>query len=55
MEITILIAAVAMLALLAVASLRFGVDSRDGFHTKERDMADRGFVWCSNSLSKLSH
>lgn len=45
MEITILIAAIAMLGLLAVASLRYGVDSREGFPTKERDMATRGFVW----------
>ena len=45
METTILFAALAALILLAVTSLRFGVDSRDGFRSAEHEMARRGFVW----------
>ena len=36
MEATILFAAVAVLILLAVTSMRFGVDSREGFVSPER-------------------
>jgi hypothetical protein len=35
--ITSLIVALALLVLLAVASIRFGVESREGFSTNERD------------------
>ena len=49
MELAILIVALAALILLAVTSLRFGVDSRDGFPTKESDLAARGLVWKSSA------
>lgn len=45
MELTILFVAVAALILLAVTSMRFGVDSRDGFATSERELAARGIDW----------
>ena len=46
MEAIILIAAVGLLTLLAVAAMRYGVDSREGFARTDRDTALRGFV-CS--------
>ena len=49
MELTILFAAVAALTLLAVTSMRYGVDSREGFASKERELAARGVAW-SRSL-----
>ena len=45
MEAIILIAAVGLLTLLAVAAMRYGVDSRGGFARTDRDTALRGFVW----------
>ncbi|MBA2598538.1 MAG: hypothetical protein M3Q50_11195 [Chloroflexota bacterium] len=45
MEATSLFIAVAMLILLAVTSMRYGVDSRDAFASKERELAARGLVW----------
>ena len=45
MEATILFVAVAALILLAVTSMRFGVGSRDGFASKERELAARGIIW----------
>ena len=45
MEATILFVAVAALILLAVTSMRYGVDSRDGFASKERELAARGMTW----------
>jgi hypothetical protein len=38
MEASILFAAVAVLILLAVTSMRYGVDSRDQFTSKEREL-----------------
>ena len=37
-----LFAAIALLILLAATSLRYGVDSREGYTTKEYDLARRG-------------
>jgi len=45
---TILISALALLILLAVTSIRFGVESREGFSTKEPGQASRG----PNSVAK---
>ena len=45
MELTIPFAAVAALILLAVTSMRYGVDSRDAFASKERELAARGVTW----------
>ncbi|MBA3450401.1 MAG: hypothetical protein H0T18_04230 [Chloroflexia bacterium] len=45
MEASSLFIAVAMLILLAVTSMRYGVDSRDAFASKERELAARGIVW----------
>jgi hypothetical protein len=39
LEVSILFAAVAVLILLAVSSMRYGVDSREGFASKERELA----------------
>jgi hypothetical protein len=44
MEATILFVAVAALILLAVTSMRYGVDSRDGFASKERELAAGGII-----------
>jgi hypothetical protein len=44
MEATILFAAIGLLILLAVTSMRFGVDSREGYVTKEWDLVLRGIV-----------
>jgi len=38
---TIFISALALLILLAVTSIRFGAESREGFSTKERDQTLR--------------
>jgi hypothetical protein len=48
-ELSILVVALAALILLAVTSLRFGVDSREGFESKERDLAARGLVWTTSA------
>jgi hypothetical protein len=45
MELTTLIVALAVPIILAATSLRFGVDSREGFPSKERELAARGLVW----------
>jgi hypothetical protein len=42
MEATILFVAVAALILLAVTSMRYGVDSREGISSKERELARPG-------------
>lgn len=42
MDTASIFAAIAMLILFAVTSLRFGVDSREAFPSKERDQALRG-------------
>ena len=39
---TILISALALLILLAVTSIRFGAESRDGFSTRERGQTSTG-------------
>ncbi len=44
-EAIILISAVGLLTLLAVAAMRYGVDSRDGFASTDRNTTLRGFVW----------
>jgi hypothetical protein len=41
MEATILFVAVAAAILLAVTSMRYGVDSREGFISKERELTSR--------------
>lgn len=45
MEAIILITAIGLLTLLAVASLRFGVESREGFTEANPNAALRGFIW----------
>lgn len=42
MDTASLFAAIAMLILFAVTSMRFGADSREGLPSKERDQALRG-------------
>ena len=42
MEATILFVAVASLILLAVTSMRYGVDSRERVSSQERELASRG-------------
>ncbi len=44
MEATSLYVAIGLLVLLAVTSMRFGVDSREEFPSKERDQATRGIM-----------
>ena len=44
MEATILFVAVAALILLAVTSVRHGVDSREGFASTERELAEHRIV-----------
>ena len=45
MEINSLFVGLALLILLAVSSMRYGADSREGFAPKERRLAPRGIVW----------
>jgi hypothetical protein len=52
MEATVLFVAVSALILIAVTSMRFGVDSRDGFVSKERELAQRGIVWSRSSATR---
>ncbi len=52
MEATILFVAVASLILLAVTSIRFGVDSREGLASKEREFARHGIVWGRSSATR---
>jgi len=52
MEATILFVAVATLILLAVTSMRFGVDSREGFSSQERELARRGIVRGGSSATR---
>jgi hypothetical protein len=42
MDTASLFAAIALLILLAVTSMHFGADSREGFPSKERDQTLRG-------------
>jgi len=51
MEVTILFVAVSSLILIAVTSMRFGVDSREGFTSQERDVARHGIVWDRSSTT----
>jgi hypothetical protein len=44
MEATILFTAIGLLILLAAAAMRYGVDSREGYPTKERDLVLRGII-----------
>jgi hypothetical protein len=44
METTILFVAVATLILLAVTSMRYGIDSRDGSAAQDREVAARRIV-----------
>jgi len=44
MEATMLFVAVTVLILLAVTSIRFGVDSREGSASKERELTRHGIV-----------
>ena len=52
MEATILFVAVAALILLAVTSMRYGVDSREGIASKERELARRGIVRGGSSATR---
>jgi hypothetical protein len=54
MEVTILFVAVAALILLAVTSMRYGVDSRDGFASTEHELAARGIAR-SGALATREH
>jgi hypothetical protein len=44
MEVTMLFVAVGALILLAVTSMRYGIDSRDGFAAQDRAVAARRIV-----------
>jgi hypothetical protein len=50
MEATSLFVAIAVLILLAVTSVRYGVDSRDGFASKEREPSLRSMAITGASL-----
>jgi hypothetical protein len=51
-EATVLFVAISALILIAVTSMRFGVDSREAFASKERDLARRGIVWDRSSATR---
>ena len=44
MEATMLFVAVTVLILLTVTSMRFGIDSREGLASKERELTRHGIV-----------
>ena len=52
MELNSLFIGVALLILLAVTSLRYGVDSRDGFSTRRSDLAPRGILGEAPSVGR---
>ena len=52
MEATILFVAVAALILLAVTSMRYGVDSREEFASKKREPAPRRIVRAESSVTR---
>ncbi len=52
MEATILFVAVAALILLAVTSMRYGVDSREEISSKERGPASPGIVRAESSATR---
>ena len=52
MEATLLFVAVSALILIAVTSMRFGVDSREGFAAKERDLARHSIVGDRSSAAR---
>ena len=52
MEATMLFVAVSALILIAVTSMRFGVDSREGFASKERDLASQGIREAESSVTQ---
>jgi hypothetical protein len=52
MEATILFVAVAALILLAVTSMRYGVDSRERLTSTERELARLGIVWGGSSATR---
>jgi hypothetical protein len=52
MEATILFVAVAALILLAVTSMRYGVDSREGYDSKERELTRRGIVRAESAATR---
>jgi hypothetical protein len=52
MEATVLFVAVSALILIAATSMRYGVDSREGFASKERELAQRGIVWDRSSATR---
>jgi hypothetical protein len=52
METAILFVAVATLILLAVTSVRYGVDSREPVSSKEREFARHGIVWDRSPASR---
>lgn len=45
MEAIILLSAISLLVVLAVAAMRKGVDTRDGFATEHYDTTIRGLSW----------
>ena len=53
MEATILFVAVAALILLAVTSMRYGVDSREGYASKERELAPRRIIRAESSATRV--
>ncbi len=52
MEATILFVAVSALILIAMTSVRFGVDSREGFASKERELARHGIIWDRSAATR---
>jgi hypothetical protein len=52
MELSSLLIAIAALILLAVTAMRYGVDSRAGFASKERELAARGIVWGTSPAAR---
>ena len=52
MEPIVLFVAVAALILLAVTSMRYGVDSREGFASKEREPGSRGIARAESPVTR---
>jgi hypothetical protein len=52
MEATMLFVAVSALILIAVTSMRFGVDTREGFASKERYPASQGILEAESSETR---
>jgi hypothetical protein len=54
-DVSSLFVALALMILFAVTSMRFGVDSRDGFRPRQSDLVPRDGAWHVQSAASQPH